>query len=452
MTWLLERWDRAAHAVRTGWKLVNTDLWEAEAPPEARLVNFLLDVVRSVVLLFHGFIRAEVNTRAAALTYKTVFALVPSVAVVFAVLRAFGSLSATEARLKSFLIGNLAQGTGQKVVDAIMDAIDNIHNGAVGGIGFLVLAWTVISLMRDIEESLDRIWFLEEDRPFVARLAIYWTVLTLAPIFIGFSITLTALFMDRSVVQELLANEWISAAISIFLPLLIVWIIFACLYSFVPNTKVYFGSAVLAAVIAGSVWEVTKRAYLWYNTQVVTQYKVYGTLGAIPILLLWIYVSWVVFLTGAQISFAVQNRRGFKRNERVPRASAWCVEVAAVKIACALTQDFLRGAPPATLDGLAVRLDLPTRLVQELLDRLLGAGLILRLGPSATHGVVPARDPATIRLRDVLEAVRTHGTSFRVAEDELMRAVDGALERADESWKQVTAGVTLRDLVQRPGA
>ncbi|MBI3271369.1 MAG: YihY family inner membrane protein [Planctomycetes bacterium] len=456
MDWLTRRTSAAFATLRLWWRTVNTDLWEVEVPPERKLLNLLLAVVRSVVLLFEGFIRAEVQTRAAALTYKTVFAIVPFVAVVFAVLKSFGSLDSTKNLLMDFLKDNLAKGTGQKVVDAMTESIENLHSGAVGAIGFAVLAWTVISLMRDIEESLDRVWFLEENRPFARRFTIYWTALTLGPILTAASVTLTAFFNDRSVVRRILENEWISGAVSVLLPLFVVWVLFACLYSFVPNTKVKWGPALLAAAISGTVWEFTKWAYLWYNTRFVTNYKIYGTLGAIPVLLLWIYVSWVIVLTGAQISFAVQNRRGFKRNERAPRVSARFLEAAAAKIACAVADDFLGGKGPTTPEALSARLDLPTRLVEEVLHRLLAAELLVRAGGSG-EGFFPAREPGSIPLSDVLESVRSYGITFRLTEDLVTRQVDHDLALADDSWKGVTGGISLRDLVERargvaPGA
>ncbi|HYE99995.1 MAG TPA: YhjD/YihY/BrkB family envelope integrity protein, partial [Planctomycetota bacterium] len=227
-------------------------------------------------------------------------------------------------------------------------------------------------------------------------------------------------------------------------PMVFAWVLFAVVYVILPNTRVRLSAALVGALVAGTAWNLMATVYVWYNARVVTNYKFYGGLGSIPIFLLWIYLSWVVVLFGAEIAFAVQHVETYKRQLESVKLSAADRDRLALVLVLEAVRTFEAGGAPPTAEGLAAKLDAPARVLHEVVYLLMDKGILREVSgfDAKDPGLVPGRDPSVMTVADVLHAVRTHGDPFGLPEAigarEAYRLINEAEERASERLGRVT--------------
>ncbi|MDO8462486.1 MAG: YhjD/YihY/BrkB family envelope integrity protein, partial [Deltaproteobacteria bacterium] len=210
-------------------------------------------------------------------------------------------------------------GTGDTAVTYLDQFIENFQAGAVGLIGFLLLILSTISVLTTIEQVLNNIWGVPKSRTFIRRFTSYWTIITIGPVLLGISLSVTGALQNNKLINDILALSGAQKFLISKIPWLTTYCLFTALYLIMPNTKVRFRSAILGGVIGGSLWEIAKYGYTLYATQVVSNYKVYGSLGMVPIFLVWIYYTWLVVLIAAQIAYADQNVHSFGREKKSAR-------------------------------------------------------------------------------------------------------------------------------------
>ena len=377
------------------------DVWVKEPPPGWRGYPFWL--LRTTVLVAEGFWKQDLLIRSAALTYKVLFAIIPFLAVVLAVLKGFLGNQANADQIRKLLTDRLAPGLG------------NNDAAAIGFVGFATLIYTSISLLTTVEHSFNVIWAVRRPRTLARRLTIYWTLLTLGPICLAASVGLSGF------VQNQQAYDWLARHIPYFaiiltalVPFLLTWTVFAAMYLIMPNTRVSFGAAVAGALVAGTVWEFLKRLYVIYNATFVNTYQVYGSLGAIPILLLWIYLSWIIVLFGAELVFAMQHVRTYEREMEAPKLSQAFKEKLAIYVMLEVTRDFLVGREAPNGEQLADRLKVPVRAVNDVIYTLAGQKLLREVPQGQFASYFPFEDPARTTVKRVLDAMRTHGDEPRI--------------------------------------
>jgi membrane protein len=220
-----------------------------------------------------------------------------------------------------------------------------------------------------------------------------------------------------------------------------------------PNTRVRFGAALAGALVAGTLWQAMTSLYAWYNAHVVTTYAFYGSLGAVPVFLLWVYLSWIIVLFGAEVAFAAQHVGTYKREIEQVRISAADRDRLALLLTLEAVKPFQAGQPPPTAEEVARRVNSPVRVVHEVLYLLAAKG-ILREVASADRkdpGYLPARDPGVLTAHDVLLAVRTHGDPFTLPEGPQAAAVCRLVDEAERQAVGALARATLRELAAQNG-
>jgi membrane protein len=420
------------------------DLWkiEAEALPRARRAG--VSLLRLGVLVTEGLSRDRIHLRASALAYKTVFSLVPLLAVMFAVFKGFGGLAAIEADVRAFIQKNLAVGSSDSVIRAMDAGLANLHAGAVGAVGCAILMITAVLLLGTVENTLNDIWGVRQPRSIFRRFAIYWTILTLGPVLIGASTTFSAAISSSTVVAWLNAHVALAPLVAFVLPPALAWAAFTCLYLFMPNARVRVRPAVAAALLAAILWEAAKFGFIRYNAHIVPHYRIYGSLGALPVFLLWIYLSWLIILAGAEVSFAMQTLPARRREIRTPDASHESREQLAVRASLLLAARFRAGEPPLGAEDLARRLEVPIRLVNDALFALTSRGVLAEIHPGG--GYIPAKDLRLISLWDIVQAVRAHGSAPPSAPDPAVLPAAEALARAGDASRAILQEQTLERL------
>jgi membrane protein len=236
------------------------------------------------------------------------------------------------------------------------------------------------------------------------------------------------------------------------LTLIVLWLTFTLLYQLVPNTKVRFSAALVGGLVGGLLWHVNNLFGFLYVSRVVTNSKFYGSLGLVPVFMAGIYLSWFILLFGAQVAYAFQNRTLYLQDKLAENVNQRGREFVALRLMTAVGQRFQRGLPPATIQEMSGELGIPSRLVQQVLQTLIAAQLVIEIS-GAEPAYTPARPLETITAHHVLMAIRaTPGQELITRDEPVREEVYGEFARIQEAERQVASGVTMLALVNRAQA
>ncbi|MBI5211130.1 MAG: YihY family inner membrane protein [Elusimicrobia bacterium] len=239
-------------------------------------------------------------TEAASLAYTSILSIIPALAVSFATFKAFGGMDKVYASIEPIIIKNLAEGSDD-AIDAIHGFIANVHAGTIGLTGFLGLVITSMFMFYSIETAINNIWrapMRRGDLWILRRIAYYWFFITMGPLALAVSVG-AASSMNIPFREVLPGGTGFFLATAVF---------FFVVFKLVPNRHVHWQAALIASLLTGLGWTVARASYTVYTRQVLSYHKIYGALGAVPILLFWIYIIWVIVLTGAAVSAALQKK------------------------------------------------------------------------------------------------------------------------------------------------
>ncbi|MFL5812938.1 MAG: YhjD/YihY/BrkB family envelope integrity protein [Bdellovibrionia bacterium] len=249
---------------------------------------------------------AQLFITASSLAYTTILSLIPVLALSFVIFRAFGGLEKLYETLEPFILSNLSEGTSEDVMQKLRGLINNVSVGTIGAGGFLGLVFTSMSLMLSIENTFNRIWKVENTRSLFHRIASYWLFITLGPL--ALSVGLGIATSEKLPLTRLLPT-W-SGAFALAACLL------TLVYKFVPNTMVRWKFALISGFWSAVIWSLTRLGFNLYVDRYASYNKIYGSLAAVPILLFWIYLIWLMILAGAALSATLQKRLDPGPNEK----------------------------------------------------------------------------------------------------------------------------------------
>ena len=371
-----------------------------------RMQRLALRNARILALVARFDVLNRLKLHAQALTYDTLLALVPFLVVIFALIRGFGGLRDLGTTLEDFALQQLS-GTAEindVLGQHLRQFIANMRGGNIGGISILILVFSVMSLLGHIEFAFNAIYEAKTKRSWVTRLLTYWAVLTLGPILLAASFALTAALQTSSVAAVVQDYGWFKRLGVTSLPLLSTWLGLTIMYLVVPHTRVKPSAALGAAVIAGSLWNVAKYGYAFYAKHALTLQNIYGSAAAVPLFILWLYVSWLLVLFGAQLAFAWQHATIYADAHNDDVANQASKELGACRLMLAVASDFLGGAPGCNVDTLGQRLGLPRHIVLHLVHLLEEGGFVRAAEDDG--GLLPATDLGRINIDDIISHLR----------------------------------------------
>ena len=259
-------------------------------------------------IFWQRFNQNKLAQAAGYLTYSTMLAIVPLIMVVFSIFSAFPVFNEVTGALKAFIFTNFAPSASDMVGQYIDEFVNNSKKmSAVGIISLIVVA---LMLINSIDRTLNSIWHDTETRPIFTSFAIYWLILTLGPLLVGVSIAASTYV---KAMFESAANFSFGLKLLSLVPFLSTWFIFTMIYMVVPNKKVSIKHSAAGALIAAVFFTLGKQAFAWYIVTFPSYQLIYGAMATLPIMLLWIQLSWTVVLLGAQLAAVLAEVRWKKQ-------------------------------------------------------------------------------------------------------------------------------------------
>lgn len=392
------------------------DLWEIPA-------EFLpAEVLRRLIVTTRCFLQERMYFRASALTYSTLFAIVPLLAIIFAIAKGFGLNSLVEQLIKDNLVATPE--VQETLIGFVNSYLSHSSGGIFLGFGVLLLLWTLFNLTNTIETTFNQIWQVKNNRPFSRQLTDYTAIIFLLPVFIvattGLSIFIYN-FLDSLATDEVVLRPTVLVLVKLS-PWVLTCLFFTGLFMYIPNTRVKFLSAGLAGVITGIAFQVLQWGYL--NSQVwLTSYNaIYGSFAALPLFLLMCQIAWTLTLYGCTLAYVNQNFKSFYRGKENVVVSRRYHDYLCLRLASSICRRYAEKAPPYSAEELAEHHDVHIRLVTQILYTLCKIGILIETtseegAEKATY--VPAYDINQLKTSDILNALDANGNELLNTNEEV---------------------------------
>jgi membrane protein len=409
----------------------NQWLWETDTQSQPWYGSVLLQATRIVYLVFRDISQGQLTLRAMSLVYTTLLSLVPLLALSFSLLKAFGVHNLIQPLLLNLLapLGD----KGAEFAERIVGFVENMGVGVLGSVGLLLLVYTVLSLIQKIEEAFNYIWRVSSLRNLAQRISGYLSTVMIGPLLIVTAIGITATITSATLVQEIIRIEPFGTlyyVVSKFIPYLLVISAFTVIYLIIPNTRVRFSSALVGGIVGGILWETVGWAFASFVAGSAKYEAIYSGFAVVILFLFWVYVSWLVLLTGASIAFYHQNpayRSPLSSSAHLSHRQQF---LAALEVMRLIAAAHRQSTPLQTHASLAEHLVLPSSLLDAIIQSLHQAGLILYTNDEPAS-LAPGKALASISIKDIFEALEDgNAQNPQVAPQtqELLAKYDVALE------------------------
>lgn len=429
--------------------LTRLERWLFE-PSEAivgKPLGTLVRVLRYPYALLRDVARGDLTLRAMSLVYTTLLSIVPLIALSFSVFKGLGFHNELEPVLYSFL-----EPIGERAYDLtaqIMAFVDNVSSGVLGSLGLIFLLYNVISMVQKVEESFNFVWRVEQPRSLGRRFSEYVSVMVVGPALIVAAVGLVATLGAATSVQALARYEPFGSMLLLLgrlTPYLLVTGVFTFMYGFIPNTQVRLRAALIGGVFAGVLWAASGMLFASFVAGSTRTMVIYAGFAIVILALIWLYVSWLVLLIGAQLAFYVQNPQYLRPGRGEIHLNASLRERVALSIMYLVVNDYREGRRRWTTNSLADHLDLPGAALGPIVTALERGALLLL---AEDDSWVPGREPDSIELSDVLEAVRHDVAGPRLGRIRDIAPAVEAARNAERALKESFKGRTVKDLVER---
>lgn len=428
------------------------DVWKIQLKDLPKNKKFLIKQLRIFLLAIRGFNEDRCLLQASALTFYSILSIVPVIAMAFGIAKGFGFEKMIEKELGKMFAGHddiLLQATTYA-----HNMLENAKGGIIAGIGVVILLWTVIQVLGNIENSFNDIWQVKTGRGYFRKVTDYLSIMIISPIIIILSSSVTAFITTNveKIVEEIELLGYVSSVMFFFLRLLpycLIWILFTMLYAVMPNTKVNFKAAFLSGIIAGSVFQLVQHLYINLQVGVSSYNAIYGSFAALPLFFIWTRISWLIVLFGAEISFAQQNVNTYEFEVNTKNVSPSYRKILLFMILHTIIKRFEIGEPPHSVSDLSEKLTIPSRMIRSILYDLTDANILTALNEEDTKDqkYQPAIDIHKISIEYVLSALDSSGTReipvIKNKSYEQLLQIDSAFSRILRASKE---NVLVKDL------
>ncbi len=434
--------NRLAHVPQ----FLTQDIWTIDLTSLSVPGRFGIQALRLAIAVAMEFRHRLLDARAAGLVYTTLLSLVPFLAVMFSVLKAFGVHQQIEPVLAQALepLGS----KGQEITATIIGFVDNLKIGVLGVVGVAGLFYTTYSLIDKIEQALNAIWLVREGRTWGRKFADYLSAVLVGPLLVVTAFGLLASVHSNALVQRVLEIQpfgFLMLWAGQLLPFVILSALFTFLFKFIPHTHVRFDSALVGGVTAAVLWGIAGEAFARFVAESANYSAIYSGFAVLILFLLWLYAGWLIVLIGAQLSFFYQHPTAYLSRLLWQQGTHAFRERLALSLLLVLARRYLKGDGPLGIDELAIHLHLPVSLVEEQAQHLVEAGLLGLM--AKPEGISLTKPIELISVMEVLNAVhkgRVADATDLADGDDSVREV---LRRRDDAVATALTGITLQSLI-----
>lgn len=425
------------------WEYVWNDVWSDTRD------DWRIKLIKTLNLSIKSFLDSDLQSRAAALTYRTILALVPALAILFAIGRGFGFQNLLQTQIFSYLP------VQKDALDTVFGFVDSYlahsSEGVFVGIGVAMLLWTMISLMNNIENSFNSIWGIKHGRSIWRKITDYTAMLLILPVLMICSSGLS-IFLS-STLQNIFDFEFMSPIITFSLrcaSFLFTWLFFTAMFILIPNTKVKFKNAFIAGIFTGTGFLILQWLFVSGQMSVSKYNAIYGSFSLLPLLLIWMQFTWVIILSGIAICYSSQSIYRFEFSNKINDISDDYRTKITLAIMCVITKHFDKGNKAITLDELTENYDFPPRIAIDIIEKLIDARLIVKvINDDAENepGLQPALNINRLSVAHVLSVLKNNGeTGFVPNFNENFNNINITIDNLERLISTDAQSILIKDL------
>ncbi len=409
-------------------------------------LRLAVQLLRFVYAVLRDSIAGNLPLRAMGLVYITILSIVPLMAISFSILKGFGVHRQLEPLLYTFLepLGD----KGVELTNQLIGFVDNVKGDVLAGVGLFLLFVTTISMAQKVEDSFNFVWRVEQSRNLAQRLSEYLSVILVGPVIMVTALTMIATVKSTALVQQISHYEPIGTSLLVLgklTPYALVIMGFSFVYWFLPNTRVRLSAALVGGLTGGILWTISGVLFASFVANSARTLTIYSTFAIVIIALIWLYLCWLILLVGAQVAFYFQHPEHLRLGFRPLHLGTRQREQIALSIMTLVARAFRDGADRPRLNDIAGQLELPPLALLPGLQRLEAAGLLTH---DENDHLIPGRDPQTIRLLDVIAAIREPQSTDVFPEGRWPAPVERISAQLDASLEHIFGNRSLYDLLE----
>ncbi len=435
-------------------KRINDLIWHTPLSELSRRKTFLIKQLRIMYLAGRGFMNDKVQLRASALTFYTLLSIIPIVAIALAIAKGFGLDQNLESMIKNAKEFESYSEVLTPLLDRAKVTVQETSGGYIAGVGVIVLFWSVISLLSQIESSFNHIWQIKSSRPWYRKFTDYLTIMLIAPVLLILSSSITVFISTE-------LSDFISRApiLSFFKPVIsfliklapyfLTWVILTLIFIVMPNTKVNFVPAMVSGIIAGTSLQILLWLYFDLQYGITKLSAIYGGLAALPLFIILLQASWTIVLLGAEISFANQNVSRYEFESDALNVSNYHKRALILMIMHMIIRNFSIGEKPISAEHIGKTLKIPVRLATDILQDLTSAELVsvIHEKEEKERFYQPAMDINKLTVSFVLSRLDKRGTEHRVIlKSREYETVVKMLDKFDKLTARSDYNILIKDL------
>ncbi len=431
-----------------------SNIWKVRLDKVDKKQYTLIKQLRVFALSVRGFNEDKCLLKATALTYYTLFSIVPVIALTFAIAKGFGF----ENDLKEQLMQRF---TEQKEVleQAFVSAgnlLQTTKGGVIAGFGVLLLLFSVVRLLTSIEVSFNEIWEIKKGRTWIRKFTDYLSIMLIAPMLILVSGSITVLIETKlsgfmSYIGWNSGSPYVVMLAFKAMSFVLLWAMFTFMYMVLPNTKVNFYASVKAALISTILFQLVQWIYIGFQIGVANYNAIYGSFAALPLFLFWVQTSWFIVLFGAELAFAYQNVDHYELEHEIQNISTRYKRIISLLVVNAVVKNFMEGAKPMTAAEIAKKLDLPVRLARTTLYEFHQLGIMSEVktgGDEREPAYQPAMSENHLTIKYILNKLDTHGVNeMPIHETQELNSINNLMNEFDAIIEQDKGNVLVKDIV-----
>jgi membrane protein len=431
---------------------IRTDIWKT---PMDRLTGnkaYWIRQVRIIYMVILGIKRDNIYIKASALTYFTMLSIIPLVALAFGIAKGFGLQD--ELRAQIIMQFHNQEQVMAWILDFANNMLEEASGGWIAGVGVALLFYTVGQLLNYVETTINSIWRVDETRVWYRKMTDYLAIIIMVPVIFIASSSVTVLantklndLLSQSAMLEVL-KPVVSFLVQL-IPFILLCILATAAFLVMPNTRVKIRPAIIAGLVTGIALQVLQILYVQSQMGISKLGTLYGSFAAVPLLMIWVQVTWVALLMGAQLSYYMQNITRYEFEFDVQTVSPKQKKRLSLLVMHCLTDDFIKGVKPRAPEEISHDLSLPVRTVHDCLDQLRDSELVTELWDETEDRYVyqPATDINRMTLSFVLDKMDNSGSIHKIVVNNTdYKKIDLALNKFETMIASSETNILLRDI------